>query len=358
MMRDRPVLPDDLMPAARDALAGKRVLVTGATGFIGRRLVQVLLDVGAEVSVILRSGHGAKALTAQNVNVLIGRLSDGPFLARALAEQSVFFHFAYDMRASGPENLDVFNTVLEGVEASGIDRIVHASSMVVYDHWPGDRIDENAAITRTGLEDYRDVKIVMEEALMTGSKAAAILQPGIVHGPGSAMWTDAPRAALRRGAVILPDPPGLCPAIHVDDVTQAAVRAAILPDLARERFILKGPGTLTWGDFYESHRAAIGEGQVKFEPLQALEARLPPAAPPIGTPPAPPLAARISQVLRKIIGRDRFEAIVRGVMRIVSRKGPTYPDRAMLRLYAANAVISDAETQKRLGYKPRIKLGR
>jgi len=358
MMRDRPVLPNDLMPAVREALAGKRVLVTGATGFIGRRLVQVLLDVGAEVSVILRSNHGAKALKASNVNVLVGHLSDRPFLAQALSEQTVLFHLAYDMRASGRENLDLFNALLETVEASGLERIVHASSMVVYDHWPGDRIDENAAITRTGLEDYRDVKIVMEEALMAGSKAAAILQPGIVHGPGSAMWTDGPRAALRRGAVILPDPPGLCPAIHVDDVIQAALRAAILPDLAQERFILKGQGAPTWGDFYEAHRTAIGDGEVKFEPLQALEARLPPAAPPTGTPPAPPLAARISQVLRQIIGRDRFEAIVRSVVRPLSRKGPTYPDRAMLRLYAANAVISDAETQKRLGYKPRIKLGR
>ena len=240
-MTERPNLPEDLLSSGRAALNGFPVLVTGATGFIGRRLVEALLVLGADVSVVLRSRHGAKAFRERGVRVCMGQLSDVNFLNSAFEGKFILFHLAYDVRAGGKANLDVFGSVLEAFEASKAARIVHLSSLVVYDDWPNGPIDEASKINRTGALDYRDAKIAMEEALVAGSKPAAILQPGIVFGPGSALWTDRPRAALRRGPVILPDPVGLCPAIHVDDVVQAALRAAIVPDLGREKFVLNGP---------------------------------------------------------------------------------------------------------------------
>jgi nucleoside-diphosphate-sugar epimerase len=356
MTSDRPNLPDVFLPEARAGFVGKTVIVTGATGFIGRRLVVALLDLGAKVSVILRSGHGAKALKGQGVSVWTGALSYPSFVETALKENEILFHLAYDVRASGRDNMSAFSTLNSAIQASDLERVVHMSSMVVYDHWPDGVIDQKAAATRTGREDYRDTKIEMEEALLAGVKPVAILQPGIVYGPGSAMWTDAPREALRRGPVILPDPIGLCPAIHVDDVVQATLRAALVSDLAHERFILNGPGKPTWGDFFKVHISAIGEGAIEYRALDELEARLPPVNEPSSASASPSMAARVSQVLRHVMGRSLFEAIVRAVTSRLASKGPIIPDRERLRLYSAKPDISDTYARKRLGYEPTFKL--
>ncbi len=357
MTSDRPILPDVFLPEARAGFVGKTVIVTGATGFIGRRLVVALLDLGAKVSVILRSGHGAKALQEQGVTVWTGALSDPSFVETALKENEILFHLAYDVRASGRDNMSAFSTLNSAVQASDLERVVHMSSMVVYDHWPDGVINEEAAATRTGREDYRDTKIEMEEAFLASAKPVAILQPGIVYGPGSGMWTDAPREALRRGLVILPDPIGLCPAIHVDDVVQATLRAALVSDLAHERFILNGPGKSTWGDFFTAHIKAIREGAIEYRALDELEARLPPADESSPASAAPSLAARVSGTLRKRLGRHRFEAIVRTANRALQKSGPVYPDRGALKLYQARPQICDAHTRERLRFEPIAKLG-
>lgn len=351
-MLDRPLLPDAFMAEARTGFAGRSVVVTGASGFIGRRLVAALLELNAEVRVILRSGHGKKQFEAAGAEVAIGQLQAPEFLRTQFQDKDILFHLAYDIRASGRENLEIFATLLEAAQASDLERIVHMSSLVVYDHWPDGKIDHHAAATRTGMEDYRDAKTAMEEALMAGPKPAAILQPGIVHGPGSALWTEAPREALKRGLVILPDPVGLCPAVHVDDVIQAALRAALLADLGHERFILNGPDRPDWKQFYQAHIKAIGQGQTELQSLQALQARLPDPVPGAAASQTPSLAARVSKSLRQILGRDRFERITATVRRLLAGSGPIYPDRNSLALYSARGEISDAHTRDRIGYDP------
>ena len=339
---------------ASASLAGQRVLVTGATGFIGRRLVDGLLASGAEVSALVRTRQNAGDLARHGVRLFPGSLGDVEKLSEALSEQAIVFNLAYDVRASGDENLLAFQALLQGAERAAVNRIIHASSMVVYDSWPGGRISEREPITRDQSGSYRDAKIAMEEMLLDSSIPAAILQPGIVHGPGSAMWTDAPRRALRRGPVILPDPIGLCAAIHVDDVVQAALKAAAVEKLDEEkRYVLNGPGRPNWLEFYRSHISALGEGEILQQSFEELQARLPAIQDSSARSGAPSGAARVSAFVRKVMGRSRFEALVRFVSDLTIRKGPVYPDRQMLALYSACPDISCDHAREHLGFMPR-----
>jgi nucleoside-diphosphate-sugar epimerase len=336
---------------------GARAVVTGANGFIGRSLVAGLLRANAKVTVLLRSGHGKGHFRACGAEVVICPLVEGPGLETALQGHDMLFHFAYDVRASGADNLAAFSALYGAAARSGITRIIHASSIVVYDDWPNGQISENSPVSTNSGGDYRQAKIAMENALLSGNMAAAILQPTIVYGPGSALWSAAPQAALRKGPVVLPDPPGICPAVFVEDVVSAALLAGALPDLGKERFIVTGPDTRTWADFYRGHAKHIQTGSIKLVPVAELRARVPPPVH-TGEQKGPSMAARISTVLRRLIGSRRFEWVMSALRARLSGSGsgpgsgPIYPAPHMLDLYAADVSVSSDYACSRLGYQP------
>jgi hypothetical protein len=183
--------------------------VTGASGFIGRRLVKALADSGADVTILCRS-RGAAAMQPPSVRMIVGELHDRRLLANALADREIVFHLAYDGRATAADNLAAFDSLLGAAAGAGVGRIVQTSSIVVYDDWPNGDIDEGSSMSRPGGSGYRQAKIEMERRLMAGSIPAAILQPTIVYGPGSTLWTDQFLEWLAVGDIVLPTPEGHC----------------------------------------------------------------------------------------------------------------------------------------------------
>lgn len=340
-----------------DKLQGQRVFVTGATGFVGARLIPALLENGAVVTALLRSRHGARDLEKTGVNVVVGALDNHDAMETALRGQDTLFHLAYDMRATAEKNLSDFNSLFTAVRAAAIGRIVHTSSIVVYDSWPGKDTDETGTIQRPGGNPYRQAKIKMEARLMDGAVPAAILQPTLVYGPGSAFWTDQLAEKLSRGAQVLPEPEGLCNAVFVDDLVQAMLRAAFLEDLRQERFIISGPEPVTWSALLTGYARIIGKGEIRSEPYDMLSERLGPEPVHDGAPDKPSAAARVSALGRRLLGRRRFEALVRAVQRrVIAGNEPSYPDRHLLELFAARGRCAITRAQARLGYQPEYSL--
>ena len=335
--------------------SGTRVAVTGATGFIGRRVVAGLRAAGAEVVAITRGPHGAGALERAGATVVRADLARPDTLSRVLPGVSAVVHLAYDVRASGAENVAAFDGLLAAAAAAQLPRIVHVSSIVVYDGWPAADLTEASAWGGPGGGDYRQAKIAMERRLLASAFEAAILQPTIVYGAGSALWTDGPINALKSGGIVLPDPAGRAPLVHAADVAEAAVRAVAAPALGRERFIVNGPEAPGWDDYLRALSRIAGAGEVILRPRADLAAALGPE--PAGPGAAgPSAAARISAALRRIAGRERFEGAVRALKSRLSRGGPSFPDHFALRLYAASPRISSANLEERLGFSPRLTL--
>ena len=292
------------------------VLVTGASGFIGRAVVRALAAAGLSVRALVRDRAAAATLAAAGAEPVRGSL-ESP--GAALAAAGAVIHLAYDVRAPGPANLRQFLAFLAQVERAGVPNLVHVSSIVVHDGWPGAALTENSPITAPSeTSSYRAAKIAIEEAVgdavASGRLATAtILRPTLVYGPESRLWTDAAIERLRAGPVLLPLPPpdhpagapfGLCHIVHVDDLAQAAVRALNRPP-GLHRYILSDPAPPTWAAYYRRHAAAIGEGAVREVPFAALEARLPAEAATSG----PPLAARVSAALRRIVGHRAIDSL-------------------------------------------------
>jgi nucleoside-diphosphate-sugar epimerase len=340
-----------------EAIAGHRVLVTGASGFIGRHLVRALDRAGAKVTMLSRTRRGPTP-QASPARTVVGDLTDTSVLETALHEQEIVFHLAYDGRANAAANLKAFDAVLAASHKAGVGRIVHTSSIVVYDGWPNADIDEASSMNRPGGSGYRQAKIEMERRLMAGSMAAAILQPTLVYGRGSTFWTDQFIEWLAVGDVVLPTPEGHCSGVYVDDLVQALIRAATLPDLRQERFIVSGAEPFPWSRLLEGYARIAGRGGVTHVPVSELRSRLgPEPSEDHHDEGASPLAT-IHVVGRTLLGRERFERLLRVVKSRLARDGRMYPDHHLLGVFSATGTCSITHARERLGYEPAFDLAK
>src|SRR2546428_8757310 len=120
-------------------LARQKVLVTGATGFIGSRLVARLLrEKGAAVRALARDPARAQGLAKLGAEVVIGDLADFASLERAVRDCSAVIHAA--AQVSSVSSRDAFEqsnvrgteNILRAAEAARGSRLIHLSSIAFF----------------------------------------------------------------------------------------------------------------------------------------------------------------------------------------------------------------------------------
>jgi dihydroflavonol-4-reductase len=112
-----------------------QILITGATGFIGRTLTRSLLARGESVRVLARSRAKARALFGDHVEIVQGDLADGETLDRACRDAGVVYHVAGSYRFGLRHRRELWQTNVEGADRlfraahdAGVERVVHLSS--------------------------------------------------------------------------------------------------------------------------------------------------------------------------------------------------------------------------------------
>ena len=130
-------------------IEGKRILVTGAGGFIGSHLTEALVQAGAQVTAMVRynsaSSIGNLALLPlelrDKVTIVAGSIEDSDFVFRAMEGQDVVLHLAaliaipYSYvapRSYVRTNVEGTLNVLEAARRLGTRRVVHTSTSEVY----------------------------------------------------------------------------------------------------------------------------------------------------------------------------------------------------------------------------------
>lgn len=148
------------MADAARGLRGKRVLVTGACGFIGSHLVERLVREGARVRAFVRyTSRGDVGLlrfappeVRREIEIVAGDLRDPDAVRGACARQSIVFHlgaliaipysYVHPREVTETNVMGTLN-VLEGARAHGVSRVVHTSTSEVYGTAQRVPIDEN-----------------------------------------------------------------------------------------------------------------------------------------------------------------------------------------------------------------------
>ena len=363
----RPAAQRAAMAPAPTLPPGTTVAVTGATGFIGGRLVERLAEQGAVVTGLLRDAAAGARLHRAGAKTRVLDLADPGAVCAALAGIGVVFHCAYDWD-NAEWNLRALRALIAGCQANACHRLVHLSSFVVY-RLPAEGEVTEDTVAETSGAGYAHIKHLLEGELMRAVREAAlpgtILQPTIVYGPYSRPWTIDPADMLRYGTVVLPDHgEGICNAVYVDDVVSAMILAAQHPAAVGQRFLVSGPAPVTWRDFYEAMARAAGADGPRYRPAAALARDGGPVRKLLRLATDPGYALR--RVARAGPGRrliltclDALPPGLRGKARnrlfdpLTRRRGQVHlPNLHHLRFLQSRATIGSDKVRRELGYAP------
>ncbi len=249
------------------------VLVTGATGFIGRRLVARLRDEGLGVRALVLPSEDASFLG--DVDIVRGDITEASTLASAFTGVGRVYHLAAVVGDWGDEavfervNIEGTRNVLDGAVAAGCERVVVISSVVMYGSGlQGDVCDEVATPREYGVGPYSRTKRASEELALDyhafGRVPVAIVRPGNVFGPESAVWVDEIVDVLKSGGIPLIDGgDGDASLAYVDNVFDVIVRAG-RSDLAPGRIYHANDGSgVTWSQYFTDLAALAGAAPPK-----------------------------------------------------------------------------------------------
>jgi nucleoside-diphosphate-sugar epimerase len=360
------------------SLAEKRILVTGATGFIGGRLVErLVLQHGARVSALVHNFTHASRLARFPIPMRAGDVTDQEAVARAAEGCDAIIHCAVTF-SGGAAN--VRKVIVEGARnvaaaarRAGVKQVVHLSTFSVYGRTPPGPLTE-AMRPAPGRDAYAAGKLEAETVMggLAGEGVrVVILQPTIVYGPFS-FWSLHPARQLRLGDVVLPHGgAGLCNAVYVDDVARV-IETALQGEVSSSTpYLISGAAPVTWWDYYSAYVRTFPGARLISMSAPAIRARS--AARRF----AQQLVGHFSHERRASVGGvlDRHPALRAKYNRMMGRPPPAaasavvrtdgggrapslrnrpaiFPDRAHLPLFLSRTNVLCARARAELAYVP------
>lgn len=234
-----------------------RVLVTGATGYIGGRLVPRLIRAGHEVRVLVRRPDRLRDVPwAASVDIVAGDLTDRAAVDRAMEGIEVAYYLVHSMGGRGDfesTELAVARNVAASAREHGVRRIVYLGGL----HPDGMRLSRH-------LRSRTEVAAV----LLGSGVPTIVLQAGVIIGSGSTSFE-----MIRHLTEVLPYMPAprwvrsFIQPIAVRDVLHYLIRAAEVPSEVNRTFDIGGPDIHRYGQLMNGYAVEAGLPQ---RPIAAL----------------------------------------------------------------------------------------
>jgi 2-alkyl-3-oxoalkanoate reductase len=179
-----------------------KVLVTGASGFLGRRTVEILSERGFSVRALVRKTSTIGNLKRPGVEISFGDVTDIATLKPAFEGIDFVIHTAVDTTGTkeGAQRVTIWGTrnVLDLCASFPIQKLVYISSLSVYglaDCKDGQVIDEDAPLERyperRGVYSWSKIEAekLVRDCMKKSSVPAVCLRPGTIYGLGGKFFT-------------------------------------------------------------------------------------------------------------------------------------------------------------------------
>jgi nucleoside-diphosphate-sugar epimerase len=242
------------------------VLVTGASGFLGGRLAQVLARQGEQVTILARIHSDLRHLSGlAGLRVVRGSLTESGPVTEAVREATHIFHCAaastdwarpevyLESNVKGTEML-----LATAREMRRLERLVHVSTTDIYGY-PAIPCAETGELRDVGLP-YNRTKILAEKAVWRAAQEGlpvTILRPATIYGPrGKAFVTDI-ADLLRKGQMAYIGGGGTTGGfLYVDNAVEAMIAAAQSPHTLGQAYNLTDGAGVRWKEYV----AALADG--------------------------------------------------------------------------------------------------
>jgi len=225
-----------------------RILVTGATGYIGGRLVPELLARGYRVRVMVRAASQEHLERWPDAEIVVADAHDMGDLSRAMKGCSTAYFLIHSLLL-GPENFEsadlrTASNFRKAAEEQGVQRIIYLGAL-------GD--------ARTSLSPHLRSRIRVSQELQAGAVPATILRAAVVIGSGSASY-ELLHHIIKNSPVILLPPwaKTRCQAVGIRDVIKTLVGVLELPETAGKSFDIGGSETLSYEMMLRSLAKMLG----------------------------------------------------------------------------------------------------
>ncbi|MDQ7033253.1 MAG: NAD-dependent epimerase/dehydratase family protein [Desulfonauticus sp.] len=239
-----------------------KVLITGATGFIGCRVAEILtLREDWDVRAVVRNPGKAARLARLKVEMVPFDLEKSQNFDELVEGCDVVIHCAVGTAYGDPKR--IFRVTVDGTRKlaraalkKGVKLFIHVSSMAVYGSKKSGLIDESSPVRPDPGDIYGKSKAKAEGVVQYYAKKglpAVIFRPARVFGPFGFTFVTNPIQAMAEGRFAWRgDPDTPCDMIYVDNVAEAFISAiyAEPQDVAGEVFNLGEQDFMSWRNFY------------------------------------------------------------------------------------------------------------
>lgn len=243
-----------------------RVLVTGATGFIGSHTVGALTSSGHDVRALVRNPAripGSLGALGLEPEVVLGDMTDPVAVAAAVDGCEVVVHAAAQIGVGGggpPDraNLDGVRAVVGAALDAGVRRVVYTSSVTVHTPTDAPVVTLDSALVEP-QSPYGATKVAAERLLRSwqdDGKPITIVVPGGVYGPDAPDLVNSFHAVLSALDAMMLVPPSGTTVVDVRDLAELLARVAVADEHVPR--VLAGGHFVTWRQWVDALERAVG----------------------------------------------------------------------------------------------------
>ncbi|MBU1692747.1 MAG: NAD-dependent epimerase/dehydratase family protein [Verrucomicrobia bacterium] len=232
---------------------GQPVLVTGAGGFVGSRLVRELVSRGIPVRAMVRDLRKTGELQGLDIEMVQADMKDAASLARAVEGVGGVYHIAALFRQAGLPDAEFFDVNVEGTRrlldasiAAGVRRFVHCSTVGVLGHVENPPADEQTPYNPGDV--YQRSKMEGEKIALdyfrSGRLPGVVIRPAMIWGPGDTRTLKMFHMIARGRFFYVGRGMALVHFIDVRDLARAFVLAMEKTERSGEVYIIAGRQSL------------------------------------------------------------------------------------------------------------------